>query len=84
MLFSSADVVWIYYRDQLGSSGVLVRAGQYSKPVIVSDLGLVGRIVVAECPTSSCDTDKSRDRESVSRCGLCSILLTQALHSEYR
>jgi glycosyltransferase involved in cell wall biosynthesis len=48
MLFSSADVVWNYYRNQYGSSGVLVRAGQYSKPVIVSDTGLVGRIVTDE------------------------------------
>ncbi len=48
MLFTSADVVWIYYRDQYGSSGVLVRAGQYSKPVIASDNGLTGRIVTDE------------------------------------
>jgi glycosyltransferase involved in cell wall biosynthesis len=48
MLFSAADIVWIYYREQLGSSGVLVRAGQFSKPVISSDVGLVARLVIDE------------------------------------
>lgn len=48
MLFTAADIVWNYNRDSYGSSGVLVRAGQYSKPVIVSDLGLAGRIVTDE------------------------------------
>lgn len=48
MLFTAADIVWNYSRDSYGSSGVLVRAGQHSKPVVVSDSGLAGRIVADE------------------------------------
>lgn len=48
MLFTAADIVWSHSRNSFGSSGVLVRAGQYAKPVIVSDLGLVGKIVSEE------------------------------------
>jgi glycosyltransferase involved in cell wall biosynthesis len=48
LLFSSADAVWMYYRNQLGGSDVLVKAGQHSKPVFVSDSGLAARIVADE------------------------------------
>jgi glycosyltransferase involved in cell wall biosynthesis len=48
LLFAAADIVWTYYADSYGSSGVLVKAGQYSKPVIVNDCGLVGKIVSDE------------------------------------
>ena len=47
-LFASADIVWTYYADTYGSSGVLVKAGQYAKPVIANDAGLVGKIVSDE------------------------------------
>jgi glycosyltransferase involved in cell wall biosynthesis len=47
-LFASADIVWTYYADTYGSSGVLVKAGQYAKPAIANDAGLVGKIVSDE------------------------------------
>ncbi|MCC7486334.1 MAG: glycosyltransferase family 4 protein [Burkholderiales bacterium] len=44
-LFAACDAVWCYNRDTLGSSGVLIRAGQHARPVIVADAGLSGRVV---------------------------------------
>lgn len=41
-VFSSCDAVWIAYDDHYGMSGVIVRAGLYSKPVIGCKHGLIG------------------------------------------
>lgn len=48
LLFAAADMVWTYYADSFGSSGVLVKAGQYARPAIANDAGLVGKIVSDE------------------------------------
>lgn len=40
--FSVADVVWNVYKAHYAMSGVLVKAGVYSKASICSDLGLIG------------------------------------------
>jgi len=43
--FHTAKIVWIYYPGSYGPSGVLVRAGHASKPVICTQQGYCGRIV---------------------------------------
>ena len=48
MLFTASDIVWIYNRNTFGSSGVLIRAGQYSRPVIVGEFGMARKLVVDE------------------------------------
>ena len=41
-VFSACDIVWVGYRVHYTMSGVLVRAGMATKPVISSDVGLLG------------------------------------------
>jgi glycosyltransferase involved in cell wall biosynthesis len=43
--FHTAKIVWVYYPGSYGPSGVLVRAGHASKPVICTRQGYCGRIV---------------------------------------
>jgi glycosyltransferase involved in cell wall biosynthesis len=43
--FRAAEVVWTFYPGNYGPSGVLVRAGQASKPVICTQAGYCGRVV---------------------------------------
>jgi len=45
MLFNSAPFVLLPYDDFMGSSGVLVQAASYGKPVLVADLGHMGSLV---------------------------------------
>ena len=40
--FAAADVVWLGYRDFLGSSGVLVQAARADRPVVSCREGLIG------------------------------------------
>lgn len=40
--FTAADVVWSAYKAHYAMSGVLVKAGVYSKASICSDIGLIG------------------------------------------
>ena len=44
-LFNMSDIVLAPYQYHIGSSGVLIRAAQASKPVIGSDFGMVGRTI---------------------------------------
>lgn len=43
--FHAAQIVWNHYPGSYGPSGVLVLAGQYSKPVICTQEGYCGRVV---------------------------------------
>ena len=43
--FKKADIILLPYRDFGGSSGVLVEAAQYQRPVLATDFGSIGRIV---------------------------------------
>lgn len=43
LAFSAADLVWMGYKNHLGSSGVLGQAAKAGKPVIACDTGVVGR-----------------------------------------
>ena len=45
LVFSAADLVWVYYPGNYGPSGVLVRAGLAGKAVICSDGGFCARTV---------------------------------------
>lgn len=40
--FQAADIVWIGYREHLGSSGVLVQAAAAGLPVVACNEGLIG------------------------------------------
>jgi glycosyltransferase involved in cell wall biosynthesis len=44
-VFEIADIVWNFYPGNYGPSGVLVRAGQASKPVVCTQDGYCGRVV---------------------------------------
>lgn len=43
LAYAAADWVLLPYRDQKESSGILVHAAAHSRPVIVSDHGLIGK-----------------------------------------
>ena len=38
----ACDIVWLAYDNHFTMSGVMVQAGQYSKPIVGRDLGLIG------------------------------------------
>ncbi len=48
-VFAACDIVWVGYREHYTMSGVLVRAGMYSKPVISCEEGLIGWYTKNKC-----------------------------------
>jgi glycosyltransferase involved in cell wall biosynthesis len=46
MCFQSADVILAIYQEHVGSSSILVRAAMSEKPVLGSDFGTMGELIV--------------------------------------
>jgi glycosyltransferase involved in cell wall biosynthesis len=53
--FSAADVVCMPYKEFVGSSGILIHAAAFGRPVLASDFGLVGELVKRHGLGVACD-----------------------------
>ena len=45
LFFRAIDIAWVNYEGQLGSSGMLIRAGRYGVPVVANAEGEIGALV---------------------------------------